>query len=183
MTITNGLITLAQAKLSIYNGNPVATYDSDIEDYITAATPVIEEITGPMYVRNETRRFNGGNEVVCMPWPFTSIVSITEGGVVTTDYTPDPATGLIWAGSSTSPRYWAVGRYSVVVIASVGPATVPMNVQLATRELVRHLWQVGRQGNRPAYGNEEMTETPSGFAVPRRVVDLCRSNRQIGGFA
>jgi hypothetical protein len=62
---------------------------------------------------------------------------------------------------------------------------VPQNVRLATRELVRHHWQIGKQGQRPGGGGAPSAEawTPSGFAVPRRVIELCGGNARIDGFA
>lgn len=180
MAIVNGLITLAEAKLSIFNSATSTANDADVEAYIEAATPVIEDITGPMLRREVTVALDGGRPSVLLPWPVNSVVSVTVGGVASTDHTVSLASGIIYAGSS-----FAAGVSNVVVVASIGPATIPPNVKLATRELVRFWWQQGRQGNRPAFGNDgaDSVDVPSGFAVPRRVVELCKPNRRVDGFA
>jgi hypothetical protein len=48
-------------------------------------------------------------------------------------------------------------------------------VRLAAEEQLRFLWQLGQQGNRPGWGDaaDDVEFTPSGFAVPKRVIELC----------
>ena len=67
---------------------------------------------------------------------------------------------------------------------SVGSATIPANVKLAARELVRFWWQQGRQANIPAFGEAPDTSSvPMGFAVPKRVYELLEPNKRLAGFA
>jgi hypothetical protein len=185
--IVNGLCTLDEVKKSIFNGTAAAASadEDDLSDYISAATPVIEDITGPMFVRDETRTRNGGKPAIAMPFPFTAVVSLTENGAPVTDFSPNPAAGLIYAGTASTPRTFQRGNANIQATVTVGSDPIPPNVVLATRELVRFWWQQGRQGNRPAFGDQstDTVQTPSGFAVPRRVLELCRPNRQAGGFA
>ena len=185
MAIVNGLITLADAKASLGIPATTTTNDSDIERYIEAATPVIENITGPLLLSSRAYRLDGGGGAVLVGSGFNSVTSVTESGTPITDYVADTAAGIIYAGSAASPRTFRPGIGSVVVVVSVGAASIPANIILATRELVRHWWQQGRQGNRPAFGNEGVSEVsvPSGFAVPRRVIELCEPNRRTAGFA
>lgn len=182
MAIVDGLITLADAKLSLGKSVGDTSSDADIENYIEAATPVIENITGPMIARNRTYVRDGGGVIVVDP--FNSIVSVTESGVAVTDFVANGTAGIVTAGTSSTTRAFKAGVGNVVVVASVGSATIPPNIQLAARELVRFWWQLGRQGNRPAFGNEMPSEVvPSGFAVPRRVIELCEPHRSSVGFA
>jgi hypothetical protein len=153
----------------------------DIRLYIAAATPVIEDIIGPVVVRTETQTVHKGwNFAALYERPVSSIVSIigedTTPYVVTDDYTFDAQAGLVTFRSSTTQ--------DVVVTYTVGTAIVPPNVQLATRELVRHWYQVGMQGQRSsAVGQPGMeTWTPSGFAVPRRVMELCAPHQRMDTF-
>jgi hypothetical protein len=188
VAIVNGIITLDEAKRSIFNEAAVPpSVDQDLEDYISAATPMIESIVGPMVARNETVRFDGGTEAVVLPWPFLSVVAITEDGNAITDYVADPSSGVIYAGTSPRGRDFFPGTRNISVTVAVGPAgaTVPPNVRLATRELVRFWWQQGRQGSRPDYGtgDVDIVDTPQGFALPRRVVQLLTPGRMVGGFA
>ena len=184
MAIVNGIITLEQAKASLGIPAATTTNDNDIERYIEAATPVIENITGPILADTRTFRIDGGTSAVLLGCRFNTVTSVTDGGEVVTDYVADPDAGIIYSSST-----FAAGVRNVAVTVTVGldlgSDGIPANVILATRELVRHWWQLGRQGNRPAFGNESMAEAvvPTGFAVPRRVIELCEPNRRIEGFA
>ncbi|NQX36254.1 hypothetical protein [Herbiconiux sp. VKM Ac-2851] len=183
MAITNGLITLNDAKKSLgWSTTTSSDDDSDLERYIEAATPVIENIVGPILPASKTFTFSGGRKTISLPTPFETVASVTVDGAAHTGYVASPRAGIIYAdavgGSFTD------GIENVTVTVTVGSATIPPNVLLATRELVRHLWQVGRQGTRPAYGTAEADGmVPTSFAVPKRVLELLQPNARVGGFA
>lgn len=185
MAIVDGLITLAEARQSLGWAATDTANDSDLERYVEAATPVIENITGPLLVRSETYSFDGGFRAVVLPVRFASVTSVVESGDTITDFVSEPDAGIIAAGTTESPRDFAYGHQNVVVTVSVGAATVPAHVKLATRELVRHWWQQGRQGNRPGFGNDMPAEggIPMGFAVPKRVRELLEPSPRVAGFA
>lgn len=185
MAISNGLITLAQARAAVYGSNTVGTGDdAELEFYVEAATPVIEDITGPLIVASRIFTFDGGTVALVIPVRFTSVTSVVEDGVTVTDFVSEPLAGLVLAGASGSPRYWADGVQNVVVTVSVGSATVPKNVQLAARELVRHWWQQGRQGARPAFAVDAPADPSMIFGVPtRRLGELLASSPDLPGFA
>lgn len=184
MTITDGLITLAEARASLGFATTNTAYDSDIESYIEAATPVIENITGPVLVKQLVFAFDGGRESVVLPVPFSSVVSVTENGAAVTDYVADADKGIITAGTTTAPDIFEPGIDNIVVTVSVGSATIPPNVKLAARELVRFWWQQGRQANIPAFGEApDSGSVPMGFAVPKRVYELLEPNKRVAGFA
>ena len=188
MAIVDGLITLADARKSIY-GNTYATapttLDSDIEDYVEAATPVIENICGPVLVKTRTFTHDGGVTSILLPYAISSVTSVTENGVAITDYTADLTRGIIHAGTYDANREFESGLANIVITVVVGNATIPPNVILATRELVRFWWQLGRQANRPgvAEAGDAAPDLPMGFAVPRRVTELLRPNPRMAGFA
>lgn len=182
MAITDGIITLDDALASLY-GNPPPTAtanDKDIERYIESATPVIENIVGPVVVRAVTWTFDGGDCAINLPARVQSITSVEVDGVATTAYVADLTAGVIHAFGRFAPGY-----QNVVVKATVGYAKYPPNVVLAARELVRFWWQQGRQGNRPAFGNEipDTDSAPLGFLVPKRVMELLQATPGLGGFA
>jgi hypothetical protein len=188
MTITDGLITLADARASLGWAATDTSNDADLEAYIEAATSVIENITGPVLIKSRTFTFDGGRESVVLPVPFTTVTSVTVNGVATTSFVADPDAGIITAGSTTAPSVFDWGVRNVVVVVSVGyaanAAAVASNVSLATRELVRFWWQQGRQANIPAFGSApESMPVPQGFAVPKRVYELLEPSPRLAGFA
>lgn len=184
MAITDGLITLDEARASLGWASTDTTKDPDLERYIEAATPVVENITGPLLVKSRTFTFDGGVGQLVLPVRFTSVTSIVEDGVTITDFVAEPTRGLITAGTTTGTRYFSSGVQNVVVTVSVGSATIPANVKLATRELVRFWWQQGQQANIPAFGSApESMPLPMGFAVPRRVMELLEPSPRVAGFA
>ena len=184
MAITDGLITLEDVRKSLGLAATDTSNDADLERYVEAATPVIENITGPLIQRTEVFYMDGGREAIVLPKRFTSVTSITQNGVAYTSYVADPGSGVITAGTSTSPDVFEPGVRNVVVTVVTGSATIPSNVQLAARELVRFWWQQGRQANIPAFGEApESGVTPMGFAVPKRVMELLEPNKRIAGFA
>jgi hypothetical protein len=188
VAIVDGLITLAQARASIY-GDTIATAptsnDADIEDYIEAATPVIENIVGKLIAGSHTQTFDGGSGALVLSTRFNAVTSVTESGVVISDYFADPDAGIIYAGTTTAGRSFASGNRNIVAVVTVGSATIPANVQLAARELVTHWWRIGRQANRPgvAQAQSAAPEVSTGFAVPRRVIELLQSDPRLPGFA
>lgn len=184
MAITDGLITLAEARASLGWAATDTSRDADLEDYIEAATPVIENITGPILQRNEVYTFDGGVEKLVLPVRFSAVVSITNNGAAVTNFTADEAAGIITAGSTTSPDVFDYGVQNIVVTVTVGAATVEPHVKLAARELVRFWWQQGQQANTPAFGGApESMPLPMGFAVPRRVMELLEPSPRVAGFA
>lgn len=183
MAIVDGLITLDDARASLGWSVADTANNDDLEKYIMAATPLIEYKTGPLIVRSRVFTFDGGTTAVLLPVRFATVTTVTESGTAVTDYVAQPSAGIIYAGTTQAPRNFLPGVQNISVTVQVGSATVPPNVVLATRELVRHLWQIGRQGNRPAYGQDAAETAPMGFAYPRRVLELLSPNSDLAGFA
>lgn len=184
MAITDGLITLAEARASLGWATTNTANDSDLERYVEAATPVIENITGPIIQRSRVFTFSGDGPHVVVPVRFVSVTAVVESGVTITDYVVDVASSTITAGETGGVRDFEYGFQNIVVTVSVGSATVPANVKLAARELVRFWWQQGRQANIPAFGEApESGSVPMGFAVPKRVYELLEPNKRLAGFA
>jgi hypothetical protein len=178
LAITNGLITLAEAKSQLGIATAVTTYDSDIERYVEAATPIIEALTGPVISASATYTLNGGSAVLLLPVKFASVTSVTVDGVAFTNFDADPAAGIIYSDSG----WFASGIQNVVVVVAVGSATIPANVKLAARELVRHWWQTSRQANRPGTADQD-TQQSLPLGVSRRIGELLAPNPRLAGFA
>ena len=190
--IAGGLITLELAaaglKYTAVNAAVNAARDADLTFYVQAATPIIEDIIGPVLVVTKTIRFSGGNTQIKLNDVVTSVTSVTEMTNLLnpgTDYMFDPVSNIIYGGTSNYPRVFYPGFLAISIVYVTGMAIVPPNVQLATRELVRFLVQQGNQSQRPGFGDqvESLAYTPQGFAVPKRVMELLAPNRKLGGFA
>ena len=184
--IAGGIITLEYAAAGLAYaaatvGQPsYAARDADLAAYIQAATPVIENIVGAVVPRIVVERYDGGADLIVLRNRATSISAVTVAGVATADYTFDPDSSILYAGGS-----FLSGRQTVEVTYTTGFTTIPATLQLATRELVRFWVQQGNQSQRPAFGDavESAAYTPQGFAVPKRVMELCAPYRTMGGFA
>lgn len=169
----------AKAALNLPYGTPPAKLQ-DLRLYIAAATPVIEDIVGPVSVRTETQHVAQGWRYAALsykPATITSVVYDDMSTVLASLYEVDLPAGLL--------TFKAPLAQGATITYTTGTALVPQNVRLATRELVRHWWQQGQQGSLSRRGGVSPAEeayTPQGFAVPKRVIEQCGPNKQIGGF-
>jgi hypothetical protein len=179
------LIPLEEATTGLrFAPNVDPAKSSDLRLYLAAATPVIEDITGALLPETRTHSSWGGSRSVVLPHLPSQILSITLDGVPVTAYVPDLASGIVYSGSRQAVTAFGIG--DLVITYKTGAAEIPPNVRLAARELVRHWWQIGMQASGGgARGSQPDSEvfTPSGFAVPRRVMELCTPHQQVGGFA
>lgn len=177
----NFIISLDDARLALNlapNTDPALL--DDLRLYIASATPVIEDIVGPVPKRTETHYVGKGWQYAALYHKvdtLTSVVYDDASVVPTAAYEFDAGPGLL-----TFKRPLSQG---VTITYTTGSTIVPQNVRLATRELVRHWWQQGRQGVRsgPTEAPGGPGYTPSGFAVPKRVIELCGPKKLTGGFA
>ena len=195
-TIAGGIITLEYAATGMnyapatVGTGPYAARDADLIAYVQAATPIIEDIAGPVLPGSRSQKFDGGETAILLPFVASSVTSVYEGNNATplvqgTDYRFDPFANQIVGGGFNYLRMFMPGTLSINITYAVGFSPIPMNLQLGTRELVRFWVEQGNQAQRPAYGDqvESMAWTPQGFAVPKRVIQLCAPNRKLGGFA
>lgn len=184
MAVVGGLCTLEEARSSLGWKAVVAADDADLERYIEAATPLIEDKTGPIVSGPRTFTVDGGGGAIVLPVRVSSVTSVTVNGVVSTNYVLDAAAGIVYAGSTTSRDVFSAGTGNVVIVAQVGLSEIPPAIRLAARELVRHMWQVGRQANRPAFGDEAVPQSvPQISDLPNRVKMLIAPYMNLGGFA
>lgn len=172
------IISLDDARMALnFPGNTDPGKLEDLRLYVAAATPIIEDIVGPVSVRTET-------QVVPKGWLYGALYHkvSTLVSVVYADATTVP----VDAYRSNLPHGLLTFCYpvtqDVTITYTTGEAIVPQNVRLATRVLVKHWWEQDKQGARNR-DNPEMQWTPSGFAVPRRVIELCTPSARRGGFA
>ena len=116
-----------------------------------------------------------------LPASGVTVTGVTVDGVTLspTVYTADLVAGIVYDVPC------AAARLGVTVTYTAGSTTVPANLQLAALELIRHLWQSSRQSGRPGgiQAASDTVATPFGFAVPKRVVELCEATNSAPGFA
>lgn len=187
MAIVDGLIDLADAKASLNIATAVTGDDTLIERYVEAATGPIERIAGPIIARSRTFTFDGGKGAYSLPVKIRTVTSVTVDGTARTDYVADLGAGIIYPGSTACVTPYNYGVRNVVIVVAVGIASAadyPANVKLMARELVRHWYQQGHQGNRPSFGNEATDNPSMVFGVPtRRLEELMGESQGLAGFA
>lgn len=177
------ILTLAQARQALSLPTADTTHDAELSAlFIPAADKIIEDICGPVLSDTRTETRDGGRATITLTVKPASITSVTVNDVTLTagaDYVADLSTGVIRAGSTYQPSTFAFGRQNVVVVYAVGMASIPENLIMAASEQLRFAWQTSRQGPRsPRVGQQPqaMAYTPSGYAVPKAVIEWCGPN-------
>lgn len=175
--VAGGLITLEYALEGLqYRGAGAATRDADVTAYIQAATPVIEQLHGPVLQKTKTMLADGGKSAVLLTGRIANAAAVTAvrvDGSTWTGYVVDADSGIVYAGAG---RAFNDGTRNVEIDVTVGYATVPQNLQLATRELVRWWVQNGKQSEEAgvlAIGQGTDPGMTDEYAIPRRVRQLC----------
>lgn len=200
MTNPTALVTLDDVKTHL---NKVDFKDDDeLQGFIDAATPLIENISGPTIPRTVTEYYSGGcTEITLNSQPVLSIESIVETygqtnypltqvqlgqGMTGFCFTFDPLTGRIVRRAYNAEAMFPVGNRNVKVVYTAGRASVPANVRLAALMLIQHLWstsQLNRNGGRPSTGGDDVFTPGMGFAVPNRVKELLQPSPRVPGVA
>lgn len=183
------LLTLADAKAQL---NLVGDGDdTELQVYVDAVTPVIEEYIGPVEARAVTERHDAGagrRALVLRTSPvlsLTSVVPVLAGGL---SYAVD---GLVLDQDTGQVlRYdGGVFRGLLDVTVQAGRDSVPGTVNLAARMLVQHLWRTqrpARSGGLAGGGEDYSISNPIpgfGYAVPNRVLELLAPYRLPPGVA
>jgi hypothetical protein len=186
------IISLGDARAALNLASSAVTSDDEIRLYIAAATEVVESIAGPQLAASHTETHTGGGYALGLFHKATAITAVTEDGTALTsgDYSLDTNSGLLWRGTYPGAATWSADTTAgISVTYTVGASAIAPNVILAARELVRHLYAIGQQPWRQPYGggieDALMSTTPSGYAVPNRVLDLLKPSMagRLPGFA
>jgi hypothetical protein len=195
------IISLADARAGI--GYPLAntTNDEDLRTYVAAATPVMEDLIGSILRVPRTDTYDGGRSQIVLLWtPLISVTSVIESygtferilnlenifdgsAIDAYGYTIELDTGLLTRRIAGRVAPFPPGRRNVQVVYTSGRAALKGNHLLATRIVVRQMWQADQQGYRPTMGapDADLVPTPSGFLVPRRAAQLCAGDiRNVG---
>lgn len=173
------IISIDDAMLAI--GSGPASQRDDVGIHVATATWIIERLAGPVISEARTHKADGGRGAVVLPVLPVQVTAVTVSGALLDPaaYTVDEDAGVVYGA-------FAPGRpRNVVVTYRVGAATIPANLSLAARKLVKHLWSQERRAGTPGDGAAaaDTVATPFGFAVPRAVVELCSPAVTAPGFA
>jgi hypothetical protein len=195
------IISLVDARLGLGLPTAATTKDDDLRSAILGATPIMEDLVGPILSRSCDEWHDGGSASVrLLQAPCLSITTVVESwGTFTRTltaqpldgttfdaygYTVDLNDGILHRRISGQSGIFNPGRRNIHVTYVAGRTVISENILKATRRLVRHFWQQEQQGGRPSIDSPEsvaMTTTPSGFAVPQVVVDLCAGDLRTVG--
>lgn len=187
------IISLAEARLALRNVSSASTAtDEDLRSLIVSATAPMEDLCGAIVPRSCDEWHDGGGRTIALlntPLTVVSAVAESYGNFTRTltlqelsgssfdsyGYTVDLSTGILTRRTSGRDGAFAPGRRNVHVTYTAGRAVLPPNLISATRRLVRWLWQIEQQGQRPngSAPDAATTSTPSGFQVPTVVKVLC----------
>lgn len=159
---------------------------SDMRLFIAAATPVIEDIVGPVLIATKTKKASGGRAAILLTPKLDSITSVVVDGttlVAGTGYTVDENAGILYAGAWPGALF-PPGLMNILITYVVGSSSITPNVRTATAALVRRMWQ-RLMNAQHGYLNDDTAEetvtTQSGYVVPLEVWQLCRPDRRISG--
>jgi hypothetical protein len=152
------------------------THNTELQAMIDAAEAAIETYVGPLTAREVTQRVSGsGTYLVLHTLPVISLTSVTPyGGSALTvgDLYLDAETGLV-----TYPTGVRFGSGVHTVVYQAGRTSVPKDLELAIKELVRHLWSTQRGSGQRRPGTappEQLAATLPGaaYTLPIRVTQL-----------
>jgi hypothetical protein len=204
------VITLADAKAHLNIPTANTTSDSELQGFVDAVTPVVEDIAGFITQRTITNEVHdGGTNLIALKYTpviaVTSVIEYVGQTAFTLTSQPQSATVdnygfelvdvnggiLLRRGAAGQPIPFMGGDRAIVVSYTAGMATVPPAVRLGALELVRYWWQRSQQGGRPSFagsGGPDGGMVVSGsYLVPNFVAELLASTptspRRIPGIA
>lgn len=188
------MISLADARAGLGFQATNTTSDEDLRLFISAATPIMEDLLGAAIPRSRTETHDGGSSQIALLYsPVMSVTSVIEtvgssyvrtltgqspfsgGSFDPFGYAIDQQTGIITRLAAGYPINFMAGLRNVQ-ITYVSGRTLTGNHLLAARRVVKFLWQTEQQNyvpNQFSPESEPTALTPGGFEVPRIVLTLC----------
>jgi hypothetical protein len=147
-------VSLAE-QLRFMGADDVITAVSDLEElrwFVRVACEAVElDLGRKISPQTVIQRFDGGRCAVILSGPVISITSVVDAGVTLTsaDYVVDPAAGILYRGTSTTPRDFTDGRQSVVVTHRAGQLNPAGVARKVARNGALRMWQGSKQMPHP----------------------------------
>jgi len=195
-----GVISLADAKAGL--GVTGTSKDEDIRSVIQAATPILEDLVGPILRVTRVETYDGGTSQINLMWaPIVSITSIIEsygstytrtltaqdifagGSLDTFGYSVDLVTGIVTRRAAGVAIPFALGKRNVQITYVSGRVSARGNVLRATRMLIRDMWTQEQQRVPLVNGQPQGTTMIRGFADPNAVIEMCGDDTRAPGLA
>ena len=168
------VLTLAEAKAHLNITD--SSSDAELQTFIDAAEAALAARVGPLGPVTTSARVAGGGRTLLLPdAPAVSITSVTPvGGTALTvgDLYLDKTGGAI---SYASDALFSASWYDVVYVAGRAANTLPDDLLMADKELLRHMWSTQRPGARstsPLGGEAANTIPGAAYLFPFRVEAL-----------
>jgi uncharacterized phiE125 gp8 family phage protein len=199
------LLTLADAKTFLNISG--TQYDAELPTFVTTASDMIINRIGPVAGSPQfDEYYDGGHgnttQIVLRHAPVSYVTSVSEaiytGWVkplaaqpldgTSTDsspygYTIDLQDGLITRRSAGAVAPFAPGKRNIRVVYSAGYASIPPELVMAGKILVKHLWETRRGGaKRPGLGGNDEASLKDEGDFPARVEEIL-ANFYIPGIA
>jgi hypothetical protein len=196
------LANLHDVKTELRLSQVDTTYDEQLRTWLKAATAVVENITGPILPAHRVDVMDGGNDFFVLPFRWVqSIQDLHETRGVTNyvlteqplgsatnawGYTWDRNTGMVVRRTSTSaPMNFPDGTNVVSVSYTLGMLTIPEDIQMAAKKLVKHWFGKSDQPFRAAFTAqpaEDMGMTNVGnYMVPNELIEILEPWRRRPG--
>lgn len=175
------VLSLSDAKLHL--NITTSGDDAELSGFIDAAVAAIAQKVGPLEATATTVRVRGCSEALALPViPTVSLTSVTPvGGSALTlgDLRLDTTSGVV-----TYNLGGTFGASFYDVVYEAGRSTVPADLLMAVKELVKHMWTTQRGGSkRPGTGGGDSysnTIPGAAYAFPFRVEQLIAPHLQAG---
>lgn len=207
MALSTDLVAIGDVAAHLnWDSTQQTKYASEMARFISAVTPVVERITGPVVQRTYDEWFDGGGQQIILRKPVVSVTLLTESSgnslqVLANEpltavgdshgYTVNGDTGVVTRRSNGVATAFADGVENVHAQYTAGlcvdTPSVPPNVALGALEIIRVNWQPQQAGNRPIMGQTDLPVADGlrtmGFFVPNRVIELLQPNLSSLGIA
>lgn len=181
------IVTLAEAKAFLNISG--TTFDTELPDYITAASSMWIKRGGPGASSPEYDEWHdgGGTTIALRHVPVLAISALTEATGSTLDalteqdpgtsagnygYSVDTTTGAVTRRAGGIAVPFAAGKRNVHVVYTAGFVTAPADVKHAILLLILHMWETQRGGTKKSNTNADDYQPGTTYSWPRRVEEI-----------
>lgn len=138
--VDRGLVSVDEAVAHLRASN-IITSDDDLEQLqwlcFVASEAVELDLDRVFTPRTIVETHDGGGSVVLRKSPVISITSVTEDGSALTEFLPNLSTGILYRGTSYSPRAFGCGFQNIVVTYRAGYLNPPRVARKVALNLVQ----------------------------------------------